>query len=97
PRATLFPYTTLFRSEAVELLREPLMALLHANHPLAGIEDQGLALAELADEPFVFFPRSYGTGLYPQLFSLARQAGFTPRVGQERSEEHTSELQSREN
>lgn len=72
--------------EAVELLREPLMALLHANHPLAGIEDQGLALAELADEPFVFFPRSYGTGLYPQLFSLARQAGFTPRVGQEAHE-----------
>lgn len=72
--------------DAVELLREPLMALLHADHPLAGDEDRGLALAELADEPFVFFPRSYGSGLYGQLFSLARQAGFSPRVAQEAHE-----------
>lgn len=75
--------------EAVELLREPLMALLHANHPLAADEDQGLALAELADEPFVFFPRGHGTGLYPQLFNLARQAGFSPRVSQEAHEAMT--------
>ncbi|MGE8496980.1 MAG: LysR family transcriptional regulator [Pseudomonas sp.] len=72
--------------DAVELLSEPLMALMHAGHPLAGDEDRGLALAELADEPFVFFPRSYGTGLYGQLFSLARQAGFSPRVTQEAHE-----------
>ncbi|HWV11062.1 LysR family transcriptional regulator [Pseudomonas sp.] len=72
--------------DAVELLREPLMALLHADHPLAGDEDRGLALAELADEPFVFFPRSYGTGLYGQLLGLARQAGFSPRVTQEAHE-----------
>ncbi len=72
--------------DAVELLREPLVALLHAGHPLAGEQDGGLALAELADQPFVFFPRSYGTGLYAQLFSLARQAGFTPRITQEAHE-----------
>ncbi|OLU21007.1 LysR family transcriptional regulator [Pseudomonas sp. PA1(2017)] len=72
--------------DAVELLREPLVALLHAGHPLAGEHNGGLALAELADQPFVFFPRSYGTGLYAQLFSLARQAGFTPRITQEAHE-----------
>lgn len=72
--------------DAVELLREPLVALLHAGHPLAGEQNGGLALAELADQPFVFFPRSYGTGLYAQLFSLARQAGFTPRITQEAHE-----------
>ncbi|OLU35148.1 LysR family transcriptional regulator [Pseudomonas sp. PA15(2017)] len=72
--------------DAVELLREPLVALLHAGHPLAGEHNGGLALAELADQPFVFFPRSYGTGLYGQLFSLARQAGFTPRITQEAHE-----------
>ncbi|UQY36807.1 LysR family transcriptional regulator [Pseudomonas fulva] len=72
--------------DAVELLSEPLVALLHAGHPLAGEQDGGLALAELADQPFVFFPRSYGTGLYGQLFSLARQAGFTPRITQEAHE-----------
>src|SRR5690606_2436658 len=62
--------------EAVELLRGPLMDLLHANHPLAADEDQGLALAELAAAPFVFFPRGHGPGLYPQSFNLPRQAGF---------------------
>ncbi|MFB4369317.1 MULTISPECIES: LysR family transcriptional regulator [unclassified Pseudomonas] len=72
--------------DAVELLREPLVALLHAGHPLAGEQNGGLALAELADEPFVFFPRSYGTGLHAQLFGLARQAGFTPRITQEAHE-----------
>nr|ACY24697.1 LysR family transcriptional regulator [uncultured organism] len=72
--------------DAVELLSEPLVALLHAGHPLAGEQDCGLALAELADEPFVFFPRSYGSGLYGQLFNLARQAGFSPRITQEAHE-----------
>ena len=74
--------------DAVELLREPLVALLHAGHPLAGEQDRGLALAlaELADEPFVYFPRNYGSGLYGQFFNLARQAGFTPRVTQEAHE-----------
>ncbi|TWE06640.1 LysR family transcriptional regulator [Pseudomonas sp. AG1028] len=72
--------------DAVELLREPLVALLHAGHPLAGEHDRGLALAELANEPFVFFPRSYGSGLYGQLFNLARQAGFSPRITQEAHE-----------
>ncbi|MGE4408695.1 LysR family substrate-binding domain-containing protein, partial [Pseudomonas sp.] len=41
---------------------------------------------ELAAEPFVFFPRSYGTGLYDQLLDLARQAGFSPRIAQEANE-----------
>ncbi|MBU1332949.1 MAG: LysR family transcriptional regulator [Gammaproteobacteria bacterium] len=72
--------------DAVELLREPLVALLHAGHPLAGEQEHGLSLAELAAEPFVFFPRSYGSGLYGQLFSLARQAGFSPRITQEAHE-----------
>ncbi|OEC33049.1 DNA-binding transcriptional regulator, LysR family [Pseudomonas cuatrocienegasensis] len=72
--------------DAVELLREPLVALLHAGHPLAGEQEHGLSLAELAAEPFVFFPRSYGSGLYGQLFNLARQAGFSPRITQEAHE-----------
>lgn len=72
--------------DAVELLREPLVALLHAGHPLAGEQEHGLSLAELADEPFVYFPRSYGSGLYGQLFNLARQAGFSPCITQEAHE-----------
>ncbi|MCQ4346337.1 LysR substrate-binding domain-containing protein [Pseudomonas stutzeri] len=74
--------------EALELFAEPLVAVLPAGHPLAGRAD-GIALAELAGEAFVFFPRSFGTGLYDQLLELARGAGFAPRIVQEASEAMT--------
>ncbi|MGU1728803.1 LysR substrate-binding domain-containing protein [Pseudomonas aeruginosa] len=70
----------------VELFREPLVAVLRADHPLAAGSEDGLAIAALAEEPFVFFPRSYGTGLYDQVIALTRQAGFSPRIAQEASE-----------
>ena len=73
----------------VELFREPLVAVIRADHPLAEGSEQGLQLAALADEPFVFFPRSYGSGLYAQLLSLARQAGFSPHFSQEAGEAMT--------
>jgi len=72
--------------QTVELFSEPLVALMHTGHPLAEAGEEGLALAELAEEPFVYFPRSYGTGLYDQLLNLARQAGFSPRIAQEANE-----------
>ncbi|MFU3616934.1 LysR substrate-binding domain-containing protein [Pseudomonas paraeruginosa] len=74
---------------AVELFREPLVAVLRADHPLAAGSEDGLAIAALAEEPFVFFPRSYGTGLYDQVIALTRQAGFSPRIAQEASEAMT--------
>lgn len=70
----------------VELLREPLVAIINADHPLAQGSEQGLFLSELAAEPFVFFPRTYGSGLYAQLMDLARAAGFTPLITQEAGE-----------
>ncbi|HBO2524714.1 LysR substrate-binding domain-containing protein [Pseudomonas aeruginosa] len=73
----------------VELFREPLVAVLRADHPLAAGSEDGLAIATLAEEPFVFFPRSYGTGLYDQVIALTRQAGFSPRIAQEASEAMT--------
>ncbi|MBG4271391.1 LysR family transcriptional regulator [Pseudomonas aeruginosa] len=73
----------------VELFREPLVAVLRADHPLAAGSEDGLAIAALAEEPFVFFPRSYGTGLYDQVIVLTRQAGFSPRIAQEASEAMT--------
>ncbi|WP_207882155.1 LysR substrate-binding domain-containing protein [Pseudomonas sp. 30_B] len=75
--------------EAVELFSEPLVAVLRADHPLAESNPDGLEIAALADEPFVFFPRSYGTGLYNQLIALSRQAGFSPRIAQEAGEAMT--------
>ncbi|MBH9298065.1 LysR family transcriptional regulator [Pseudomonas aeruginosa] len=73
----------------VELFREPLVAVLRADHPLAAGSEDGLAIAALAEEPFVFFPRSYGTGLYDQVIALTRPAGFSPRIAQEASEAMT--------
>ena len=74
---------------AVELFREPLVAVIQAEHPLAEGSESGLYIGALADEPFVFFPRSYGSGLYAQLLSLARQAGFSPHIAQEAGEAMT--------
>src|SRR2546425_1682261 len=70
PRSTLFPYTTLFRSAAVQLLR-----LLSGAR-----DDQGAPAPE----------RGVETAL---LRHAGRELG-EEKSGGERSEEHTSELQS---
>ncbi|WP_286784324.1 MULTISPECIES: LysR family transcriptional regulator [Pseudomonas] len=72
-----------------ELFREPLVAVLNAAHPLAAAGGAGLHLEALAGEPFVFFPRGYGSGLYAQLLSLASRAGFSPHFSQEAAEAMT--------
>ncbi|MEG0117685.1 MAG: LysR family substrate-binding domain-containing protein, partial [Pseudomonas sp.] len=74
---------------ATELFREPLVAVINALHPLAEGTEQGVYMSALAHEPFVFFPRSYGSGLYAQLLSLARDAGFSPHFAQEAGEAMT--------
>ncbi|SEI78003.1 DNA-binding transcriptional regulator, LysR family [Azotobacter beijerinckii] len=74
---------------ALELFAEPLVAVLPVDHPLAGGREVGVRLAALGEEPFVFFPRTFGTGLYDQLLGLARAAGFSPRIVQEASEAMT--------
>ena len=73
----------------IELMREPLVAVLNAGHPLVEGSERGLYLAQLAQEPFVFFPRTYGSGLYAQLLNLARDAGFSPHFAQEAGEAMT--------
>ncbi|MCY1445575.1 HTH-type transcriptional regulator BenM [compost metagenome] len=75
--------------QSVELFREPLVAVLRADHPLAEGSEEGLEIGAMAEEPFVFFPRTFGTGLYDQLIALAREAGFSPRIAQEASEAMT--------
>jgi len=66
---------------AVELYREALSVFLSADHPLA--RKRVVPLKALAEELFVFFPRSHGTSLYDQVFALCRKAGFAPRIAQE--------------
>src|SRR3712207_8032486 len=81
PRSTLFPYTTLSRSVEIGLLRER-----------AGEEDALLLPArELAD-------LAVGKGRHADIVAASERripvlAGHRP---QPRSEEHTSELQSRQ-
>jgi DNA-binding transcriptional LysR family regulator len=64
------------------LLSEPLVAALPESHPLA--QGRGrLSVARLSHAPFVLFPRRMAPGLYDDVVSFCRQAGFSPRVEQE--------------
>src|SRR3989449_4774309 len=70
PRSTLFPYTTLFRSQELER------------------GDSGLRSAASVQSGLVMYPiYAYG--------SEAQKEAWLPLLATGRSEEHTSELQSR--
>src|SRR3712207_7725572 len=75
PRSTLFPYTTLFRSDFYRLTREQLAAL-------EGLGD--VSAGKLLES----IERSREQGFARVLFALGIEGV--------RSEEHTSELQSRQ-
>lgn len=63
------------------VLSEPLVVALRDDHPLAG--RPAIVLADLAEEPFVLYPRSVGSALHDLVEALCRQAGFRPAVAQE--------------
>lgn len=63
------------------LLRERNGLLLPAGHPLAA--KPALKLAQLADTPFVLFPRSHNPGFYDRILSACAKAGLTPRIAEE--------------
>lgn len=69
------------------ILREPLLAMIHRNHPLAA--KPGVTLEELAREPFVFFDPHVGTGLYDDILGLLRRYNLTPTITQEVGEAMT--------
>src|SRR3712207_8276187 len=83
PRSTLFPYTTLFRSRRLPMLPS-LRYLTQAGGRMAA--DRVREYAALTREHGVDFFVMYG-----QTEATARMAYLPPR-----SEEHTSELQSRQ-
>lgn len=68
--------------ESVAVLREPLIAALPQQHPLAK-KPGAITLAGLADGSFILFPRHMAPGLYDDVLSFCRAAGFSPRIGQE--------------
>lgn len=61
--------------------REPLVAVLPADHPLAGVP--ALRLEALAAEPFVFFSRARAPAFFDLLVTQCQKAGFTPHIRQE--------------
>src|SRR3712207_7282532 len=80
PRSTLFPYTTLFRSEQrVEALARP---VVRGEHDLE--QRAARALAKRVERRRDGPGHAHGAGDRPQ------------RLARVRSEEHTSELQSRQ-
>ena len=59
---------------------------LPAAHPLASKAD--VALADLANEPFVIWPAAEGRGFHHQVVQLCAAAGFVPQVVQEVHQMH---------
>lgn len=71
------------------MLREPLVAVLPEDHPLAAGNPAQLAVQALADQPFVFFSRLVGTALYDEILDLLAAAGIRPYITQEVGEAMT--------
>lgn len=69
------------------LLREPMYALVHRAHRLA--DRPGIALSELAQEPFVFFDPQVGTALYGEILALLGRYQIQPDIAQEVGEAMT--------
>jgi len=69
------------------LREDPLVVVLPSGHRLA--LQAVVAIAELADQSFVMYPPGAGTGIYPQIFRLCREAGFVPRITQTANESST--------
>src|SRR3712207_7725405 len=84
PRSTLFPYTTLFRSLVAGLVLEQRRILPAMEEVLVGAARRH-ALDDLGLHPAALLPHRE-----------ARQRGAVGQRDRERSEEHTSELQSRQ-
>ncbi|HEV8150632.1 MAG TPA: LysR family transcriptional regulator [Gemmatimonadales bacterium] len=66
---------------------DPLVAALPAGHRLAA--KARVTLRELAEEPWVLFPRELKTNYVELVLGCCRAAGFVPRIVQEASQLHT--------
>jgi len=66
------------------LFSEEILVALPLRHALT--EFPALRLEQLADVPFVLFPRVVGSGLYEDIVSACAKAGFSPKVTQEASQ-----------
>ncbi|MDQ1649621.1 MAG: hypothetical protein QOG60_1678 [Frankiaceae bacterium] len=60
------------------LVEEPLVVALAEDHRLAA--EETIAPGELADEPFVLWPRALGADYFDIVTGYCREHGFSPRV-----------------
>jgi DNA-binding transcriptional LysR family regulator len=68
------------------LLEEDMLLVLPVGHALLaqdGSEEEGVSLAQLADEPFILVRTRGAPGLYGNLILACEHAGFTPRIALE--------------
>ncbi|HEV2678796.1 MAG TPA: LysR family transcriptional regulator [Aliidongia sp.] len=63
------------------LFHEEMLVALPEDHALA--RRRRVALADLAQETFILYPRRNGRALYDDIVGACQAAGFSPRVGQE--------------
>jgi DNA-binding transcriptional LysR family regulator len=72
---------------ATTLLNDPLVVAVNATHPLYSRRE--INLSELRNERFVFYPRSYGIGIYDYFIQLCGKRSFVPEIVQEAREAST--------
>ncbi|MER8546644.1 LysR family transcriptional regulator [Mesorhizobium sp. M0601] len=69
------------------ILVEPLIVALPETHRLAS--EAEVALADLASEALIQFPRSINPSLYDEIVGLCRSSGFSPRIVREATPKQT--------
>src|SRR3712207_7188101 len=84
PRSTLFPYTTLFRSDRAQRRAQVVQRGLHLAHERLGVAREAVQAPERR------------LGLVEERREHAPRLGERLALARDRSEEHTSELQSRQ-
>jgi DNA-binding transcriptional LysR family regulator len=63
------------------LIRDRLVVAMHVDNPLGKIAN--LKIADLRNEPFLFYPARSGIGIYELLRELCAKRGFSPNIVQE--------------
>ncbi|AOB32689.1 hypothetical protein AKI39_21010 [Bordetella sp. H567] len=64
---------------AIVLADEPMVVALPVGHPLAK-RRKTVSMADLADQPWIFYRRADGPGIQDELMPACRKAGFTPHI-----------------
>lgn len=67
--------------QVMPIATESWIIALPKQHPLA--QKQHLALADLAQEAFILYPRAEGPMFYDRILRLCEQAGFSPTIVQD--------------